>query len=477
MPDEGVPSFTYTALALRQQPDALPMYLVMASAPDLLQWADVPNARADYMAGYQRVYDEDRAGSITDFLLADPKNIVPGAIIVTADAAATSIAATDDPNVVLITVNVEDRSFEDRLGLIYQHFSERLSESERESIDSDSFELDPEEFDDDETPEDAGIPDSYVATLTAELKLAIEDIQSLPEPRRKAIEQYVTSVSKPGLIIDGQHRVYGAKNVSSHDVVLPVILLPGLPMEEQVFHFYVLNNKAKPLSPTELRRTISTSLSNGEIDSLWTRFENAGIDPKATRWTFKINTAPASPFKDLIDFGLGGSGFIKENVAYQLVSKFVNMPRKYRSLYGDLPAWQQKTDDRLDYFYVFWTAIKERYSEAWEAGVAAGGGSQLHQIFYKASMLVLQDLLLDFLVQLMNVRRVEGKSSVFADFDELSQYITASLADLPPQFFTMEWQVKQIDTSEGRSFLRDQMQKAKDNQGKFLGNQQLFKRT
>jgi hypothetical protein len=198
-------------------------------------------------------------------------------------------------------------------------------------------------------------------------------------------------------------------------------------MGEQVFHFYVLNNKAKPLSPTELRRTISTSLSNAEIEDLWKRFEDPGVNPEATRWTHKISSDPDSPFKDLVDFGLGGSGFIKENVAYQLVSKFVNMPRKYRILYEDVPTWQQGGDERLTYFYEFWSAIRERYSTAWADGVAAHGS----QFFYKAAMLVLQEFILDLLVQIMNVQRVMGKPSPFADFEELKQFVWHHLPICP----------------------------------------------
>jgi hypothetical protein len=472
MPDEATHEYTYTGLVLEQQPGAPTMYLLTVDAPDLLEWADVPNAQADYMAGYQRVFDPDRARQISEFLAADPKNIVPGAVIVTASADAVSIATTDDPAVVRVSIEVEDLPFEERLANVYAHFSERLSEAERESIEE--AEVDPAslEVDEDES-ESGGIPDSYIAALTAELRAAVEDISSLPAGREDAIRNYIDSVSKPGLIIDGQHRVFGAKDVSQNDVRLPVILLPGLEMGEQVFHFYVLNNKAKPLSPTELRRTISTSLSNAEIEGLWKRFEDAGVNPEATRWTHKMSTDPSSPFKDLIDFGLGGSGFIRENVAYQLVSKFVNMPRKYRILYLDVPAWQQGSDDRLTYFYVFWSAIKERYASTWAECVAERGG----QLFYKAALLVLQEFILDFLVQVMNVRRVEGKPSPFADYDELRQYVMASLADLPDEFFTMEWQEKQLDTSERRAFLRGQMEVAVRNQGKFLGNQQLFKKS
>jgi hypothetical protein len=254
-----------------------------------------------------------------------------------------------------------------------------------------------------------------------------------------------------------------------------VVLIPGLSNGEQVFHFYVVNNKAQPLSPMELRRTISTSLSNAEIDALWRRFEDAGVNPQAVRWTHKMNTDPRSPFKDLIDFGLGGSGFIKENVAYQLVSKFVGMPRKYRVLYRGIPAFEKKTDERLEYFFVFWTAIRERYQDVWAEGVASGR-TVLPQMFYKAAMLVLQEYILDQLVQLMNVRRMEGKPTPFHDFEDLAAVVKAYLADLPPAFFTTEWQEKQLDTTERRAFLKSQIQEVVESQGKNIGNRRLFRK-
>ncbi|HEX6509811.1 MAG TPA: hypothetical protein VF221_19460, partial [Chloroflexota bacterium] len=288
----------------------------------------VPNAKADYMAGYQRVYDADRARQITDFLASDPKNIIPGAIIVTTSADSTRVTETDDPTVVRVTVRVAERSFDARLADVHALFAARLSETERASIKSADSDIAAAEAEDEESS-DSGMPESYIAVLTAELESATTDMSALPAERREAIRNYIESVSKPGLIIDGQHRVFGAKDVSQNDVLLPVVLLPGLAVGEQVFHFYVLNNKAKPLSPTELRRTISASLSNAEIDELWKRFEDAGVNPEATRWTHKMNTDPSSPFKDLIDFGLGGAGFVKENVAYQLVSKFVNITLLY----------------------------------------------------------------------------------------------------------------------------------------------------
>lgn len=462
--------YGYTGIRIEQQPNAPLMYVLGVDAAELLEWADVPNAKADYMAGYQRAYSEERARDIKDFLDGSPNNIIPGSVIVTVASSSISVTDSNDSAMSTLTIQVDDQSFETRLKDIYEGFVARLSEGEKESIrgssDPAAAEGESDEY------EDAGIPDSYLAALTAELRQATEDMSELPPERQSAIRNYVESVSKPALIIDGQHRVFGAKDVAGHQVILPILLLPGLDVGEQVFHFYVLNNKAKPLSPTELRRTISTSLTNEEIDRLWQRFEDAGVNPEATRWTHKANADPSSPFRDLIDFGLGGSGFLKENVMYQLVSRFVNMPRKYRVLYKDITAFQQRDDGRLDYFYAFWSAIRERYQQAWDAGTQAGGT----QFFMKASMLVLQEFILDFLVQVMTVRDMEGKPSPLTDFDDLKDLVKASVRYLPDEFFTLEWQEKQLDTSERRAFLRGQMEVAVRNQGKFLGNQLLFRK-
>ena len=462
--------FKYEAVAIEQQPDAPMMYVLGVAADQLLEWADVPSAKADYMAGYQRVYKQDRAKAITDFLALSPRNIIPGAVIVTVDAASTSIKHKSG-NIFEIEIDAIERPFQESVKRLYESFRGRLSEAEIQSVELDGRDED-EEVDDEEV-DGVGIPESYLATLTAELAVAADNFDDLPANRKAAIAKYVESVTKPGMIIDGQHRVYGAKNVIDHSVVLPVVLLPGLEHAEQVFHFYVLNNKAVPLTPTELRKTISTSLTNQEIDELWERFEDAGINPEATRWTFKINTHPNSPFQGAIDFGLGGDGFLKENVAFQVVSKFVNMPRKYRLLYKTIPAFEQKDDRRLDYFFAFWNAIKEVYSEIWQRAFDEGKSNQL---FMKASLIVLQEYILDSLVQYTMVRQIDGGTSPLVDLDDLQKTIRGLLSFLPESFFSTEWQVKQVDTTDGHRFLREQIDLAIKNQGKNLGNQQLFKK-
>lgn len=461
-------TYTYNAVEFQQQPGAPKIYMLSVPATQLLEWSDVPNAQADYMAGYQRVYNPDRAKDISKFLELDTGNILPGAIIVTVDSSSFATEATDIDSVCRVSIEVNETDFPAQLDAIHKEFVARLSEQERAVA-----EMPPtKEAEEDPEIDDAGVPPSYLAELARELRLATEDFDAVPGDRKSALTRYASSVSKPGLIIDGQHRVFGSKDVSSHDVTLGVVLVPGLPVGEQVFHFYVLNSKARPLKPLELRRTISTSLTNEEIENLWDRFEAAGVNPEQARWTHKMDTDPFSPFRGLIDFGLGAGGFIKENVAYQVVSRFLAKNRgKYRALHQGIDAWDNETDDRLTYFYSFWSAIQQRYADVWDSTVKSGGG----QLLYKATMIVLQEYLLDELLRATNYRKIEGKPGLFHDLDLLEKHIGTALEYLPPEFFTREWARKDLDTNDGRRELRTTMQDVIDAQGMRLGVRSLFK--
>lgn len=292
----------------------------------------------------------------------------------------------------------------------------------------------------------------------------------------------MTGVSKAGLIIDGQHRVFGAKDVSDFPVYLPVILMPGLATEEQVFHFYVLNNKAKPLTPTELRGTISTSLTNGEIMRLYERFKQAGVTAEEARWTHRANVEDASPFYKLIDFGLASdTAFIPENVMHQVIGKFVKLPRKYGLLTTNAERWQNDPDYnfRLQMFYAFWNAAKEVYPIAWREGVENRGQrsaeSNKGQLFYKAAMIVLQEFVLNKLNGAMPERRSKGLPSPLADPEELKQAVTTALYFVHDDFFVRAWKHKGLDTKSGRDFLLSQMGEAERRAGEKIGHLQLFR--
>lgn len=469
---------SYHAIQLIQQPGAPAFYVTTAPASELLEWCDVPRAKGDFMAGYQRVLDPKRVADVAEYLRLSPSNIVPGAVIVAVDE--DYIAVSDvEANLYSLAIKEDTRPFEQKLQELWGQFTTRLSGEELTSagVSFSAPDDTPEDGDEDEDEDgDASYPTSYLASLAGELTEAVTDWDSVSPDRQAAIRGYIDGVSKPGLIIDGQHRVFGAKNVSEHDVRLPVVILPGLAFAEQVFQFYVLNSKAKPLKPTELRRIISTSLTNAEIDGLYARFRLAGIQAEEARWTLKMNTDPASPFQSRIDFGYDEPGaVIPENVADQVVRAFMKMPKgRYRQLTGPLgERWTDPTK-RLEVFFWFWSAIKEVYAGTWKQAEVDADAGKKHQLFMKVSLLTLQTFLLNRFVTALPYRN-EADPAPLSTPAELTKIVRSTLTNLPANFFEREWKLKQIDTSEGRRQLEQFMEVVWNNQGKMHGNLTLFR--
>jgi len=333
------------------------------------------------------------------------------------------------------------------------------------------------EVDDTNTDDDADIPpESYLALIVKKLESVGNDFEKLDPEFRDAVYEYLDNTSKPGLILDGQHRVYGAKGVNEFPVNLPIVLIPDLEISEQVFHFYVLNNKARPLNKTELRSIVSTSLSNEEIHQLYDRFEQVGVTAEEASWTHKMNTDRDSPFRDLVNFGYPGSRApIPENVANTVVSKFIKMGRKYKPLFESVNDWSSENavgyDYRLKVFFALWRAVKLKYPNAWQSAVTEGKG----QILQKVNLIILQEFLLDKLVSEMPKRKAKNEGSPFSDISQLELEVSFQLHYLTEEFYNRTWVLKGLDTGAGHKEFRSALDDAVNSQSLNLGNRKLFK--
>jgi hypothetical protein len=469
-------TFTYNCVKVQQTPESEPFFVTSIKAKELLAWCDVPRSKEGFMAGYQRELD-GREARITEFFLASPKNnIIPNAVIVAVDQNRISITGGATA---VVTVRHEEKNESELLASLIEQFERRLNAEEIASIDIQAVSVG--DRDDEGADIDAATPpESYLAELTKNLRLMRDSSDKLDEQQVRSIKQYMNGVAKPGLILDGQHRVFGAKEVHDFDVELPVVVLPKLPPSEQVFHFYVLNNKAKPLNRTHLRRIISTSLSKKEIDALYDRLKDAGVEARSAEWTHRMNTDADSPFVRLIDMGLNGStGVISENVAYQVVSKFMLLKNRFPLLVDDVPEWNVNSNDyRLSAFYAFWRAIKGLYPNAWNkaSNPTQDPESQVdRQIFFKVSLIRLQEFVLQSLNNEMPKRNMKGEPSPFANISDLEREVSYHLPFLKEEFFLKEWRAKGLDTSAGHELFQRSIDAAISKQCKNLGNMTLFK--
>jgi DGQHR domain-containing protein len=459
----------YSAIEVQQRPGVPPFYLLSCQASDLLQWADAPRKRAEVRAGYQRDLESRRVSRIAKFLELDAKNILPSAVLVAVRAGSYSIAK-EDSGLSSITIELPDMDPAACRAAMENDLFGRLSDEERviaSNLAQAEAQADEEvEAENNDSDSDATPPPSYFAALAAE----IASYDRLPVERRAQLDDFVVSYAKPGLILDGQHRVFGAKEYEDVGVAisLPVVLLPGLATAEQVFHFYILNNTAKPLDKRQLRSIISTSLSRKEIDDLYSRFGQARVDPEQAQWTYRVNTDSESPFYGLINFGLRGeAGPLDDNVMDQVVTAFVKLPRKYALLTKGVFDWDS-ISYRLSLFYALWDAVRSMYPAAWQKGIDGDG-----QLFYKVALLKLQDYILETLKSALAYL----PESPFSSPERLRGDVVTALERLPEAFFLREWQVKSLDTRDGHDFFLRQIREVIEGDGKNIGNRRLFKAT
>lgn len=454
-------SYTYEAIKVQQRPSAPPFYLLGASAKEITHWADAPHKKSSLRAGYQRELDEARLSSIEKFLELSSDNILPSAALIAVRPSAFSVNG-DGPHCT-VEIRVEGVDPAEARGVLLQELTDRLSDDEIASVEP------AEDVDDEDLSEEdleAARPESYMSSLYAELR----DYDSLDPERQSEMDEFVTTMMTPGLIMDGQHRIFGAKEAFDGSTVLPLVLVPGLDVSEQVFNFYVLNNKAKPLDKRQLRSIIATSLTAGEIERLYERFTSSGLRADEAQWTYRVHTDAASPFVGLISLRLSDDvAPIDDNVMDQVVSRFMKLPRTYNALKMGI-AWDSGDPDystRLGLFYALWRAVKDTYPGAWAAATNGGTG----QLFQKVSLLQTQEYVLDVLKQVVAFQ----DKSPFSSPEDLYDAATVALKRIPELFYLKEWKKKGLDTGPGKTFFLEQMRKVAAADGKNVGSHALFR--
>jgi len=451
--------FEYPAFKIehRESSDAQQLYVSSIDAHELTKWSDVPRKGSDYMEGYQRQLDENRVEGIKGYFELDKNNIIPGAILVSIDS--NSVEITDNGEGVY-NVSIEYNEDVDIDDLISEKFTElysRLDEAERKYVDED---------DNDEEEE---VPESYLARVTKDLKRANNDFDRFPPEDQEAIEQFVRSTAKPGLILDGQHRVWGARHVPE-DIELPIVLMPGIDKSEQVFHFYIVNNKAEPLSKEQLLITLATSLTDGEVSNLFDRLDEAGVDAEEARLTYRADTSPKSPFAGLVDYGgaVGEqTGAFKYKSLHDVIRNFLDLDRNYQSLTEDVDEWDSDEDFtyRMDRFYIFWDEIQTQYNDLWNDAISAIDGEEFddkpEQFFYKVTMTQLQEYVLDHMNRIDDFYRGRlDAGPILSTEENIRDSVEDAVSGLDAQFFRREWEVKSLDTSDGRELFQQQLSKA-----------------
>jgi len=320
-------------------------------------------------------------------------------------------------------------------------------------------------------------------SMLKDIRLQLDAPECITEETIKNLKEMLM----PALVIDGQHRLFGAAGVEE-DLPMLVCSLVSPSWKEQVFQFVVVNDKASGIPKPFITSLAGMSLTASELKELENRLTQAGLKLWEVEVMQRLGYDTRSPFKGKIEFKVSG-GNDGDGLGYQTmkrIGKSWHHPRSaglymvMEKLYvgpSDATKLSQKalrgkwqtSEDWFEFMCLFWDEFKEKFetTAAWTN----------HSNFMTA--VVLEMLQNDFLLYL------DSTKDLVWDFEEddiearrnlaVSKFkkLAKTFVDKHKlSYYTKDWKAKSLSHKSGKQALADFFQKIRD--GKSLANHPIY---
>ncbi|PYJ55958.1 MAG: hypothetical protein DME82_05760 [Verrucomicrobia bacterium] len=242
------------------------------------------------------------------------------------------------------------------------------------------------------------------------------------------IEIEVTpGTTKPGLVIDGQHRLLGMNDYAPTTDVNVVAILGASDMEK-AFQFLVINNKASKVSMDHIR---ALALHYEEA-ALKTRLETARLtlDPNVG-YVGLVNNEEDSPFRGMVSWPLTPEG------------NRIIVPASIEASIGFIQ--QQKVrefaseDVLLEFFYTIWRVIKNTWPDLWSAN---------SRLLRKVGIICMTQYMTDALIGSYDLGRID-----VSDPEQVARLVAEVLSNQERRFWQVSWTSTSYDTKVGRALI------------------------
>lgn len=354
----------------RSDRDTTPLFVFHATTKDVRKWAGIRRVE-EYTEGTQRLLRETRRKAITRFLKADPKNIIPNNILLAFEPNKAKFTSLDEKVMSLASDTVNP--YNDCAGKLSWGFIEF------------SFEVDQEES------------------------------------------------SRPALIVDGQHRLYGISDFKEEDLPILIVSLVDATLEEQAFQFIVINNKAVRV-PTD---NVKSIIANLDEEQLRNRLLKAGVKYGDTSPILRdINDLPSSPFYQLLDWPYNREG----NKLVPLTA----IEQALRNLRIFFPFLEDDEDSLFEIFCAIWRAVKENYPTLW---------GNKNSFMTKVNINALSEFLTDRLKKAWEFSLID----IF-EAKSVERQVLDILKQIPETFWQPEWSIKIQDNANVKKMIQDDLE-------------------
>jgi hypothetical protein len=491
-------SFVYQGTAYRQALDQNAPWLVtfVASAEDLLAWAGIPRRTDKDLIGFQRPDDDARVLKAKDYfsrygMNQSPTSLVLGIHPSVGEGASVELtfqggSETDTSRPCQLRVSFDPlEPMHTVLRRISSQVKSRLDqEPEIDGIAADGDEIGNEG--DEETGIDEAGDDAAAETEEFELgRSLLQDLLNrLGDPAWTASnERDLRDLAKPATVIDGQHRLLGAK-LCERRIPFSVIAIHNCTWAEQVFQFTVVNYTAKGIPDQFITANAALSLTAGELGLLERRLQQAGVKVIEYELMRIINFDSDSPFHDLVNLTpknrddlIGYKTMVQVGKAWY-TGKASAVKQIIDNIYPELKGkghqkrrmrlerWKQ--DDWGLFFKDFWNTVREHFTDApTQSGISlwSVGTSNL---MIAAVLQVLQEQFLT------NLAAQDESFFVVPDSDPVNEMrakmrkrASTFISYFESDLFAQHWQMKSLNTGAGRTALREVMRAVVETRGSY----------
>lgn len=236
-----------------------------------------------------------------------------------------------------------------------------------------------------------------------------------------------------GIVIDGQHRLFGLEAFNSKTSVNVIALLNADP-DEVAFQFLVINNKATKVSSDHLK-LLAIDYSEGKLAD---RLRSARmVLRRHTALVGVVDSSVDSPFYQSVDWPVEDA---PDEERERLVRPAA-IEQAFSVIAGkNLPDLANE-DALIDFFFTLWSAVKARWPSLWNAD---------SRLLSKVGVVTLTTFIIEDLVPLADRGQVQ-----LDDPDDVFGEVDSVLASLTPAFWESEWTAKGLDTSAGKRMVVD----------------------
>lgn len=478
------------------------LLLFAPKAKDLAAWAGIPRKGWRIRMLFQRWVTQGRERELKHFWETAVKDDLHG-------PSAIVIALQDEPRIVDGALQLEYISPiddvtapEKRLEILAKAIAPRI-EKRLQKQDLDVLKA----FESSPLRDLPPIGHDYVFEFALQLVQMRTDPDWFIETNRIAVSELpglITSMEalvRPALVVDGQHRLWGAQAVD-RDIYLPVVAFTNADWMQQIYQFVVINEKAQKVDSEMLNDIFASSLTPSEQEHMRQRFANVRVDIEERIAGVLAGRDDRSPFFEMVRLSLPDppeaerDAYISQTIIQSLIEggRGAHGWRSDDAFYRHYirPTFPNRTDwddwregAWKNYWFAFWTEVRDFYRplaktvrgkefEIWDKSVQTnltkGVGLKMFQRFFMDRAIAwtteatgAREVLEEHLGKKKAREAVEEsirKHALPLEIEDFREQVRERILDkFPVRFFTAKWEAS-LDDSTGHERLLFQMKDA-----------------